>query len=151
MFDQSTLSSEEKIRRAVRAAKLEMAPAHIEFLKKVPPEIKLANAFSLFRMARDALYYQEIRRGTSPEEAMRVAARRMLDSNARALGRVSEEIVTALAAIEIAATAAQSRALRFASGTFGLRRLGISRRRATWRLRWCSFNCRRNKRKEWPL
>jgi len=31
MLGQSNLSSEEKIRRAVRAAKLEMVPAHIEF------------------------------------------------------------------------------------------------------------------------
>ena len=82
MLDQSGLSSEERIRRAVRAAKLEMVPAHIEFLKRVPPEIKLASAFSLFTMARDALYYQEIRRGLSHEEAMRVAARRLLNSNA---------------------------------------------------------------------
>ncbi|HKZ82220.1 MAG TPA: hypothetical protein VJ793_01030 [Anaerolineae bacterium] len=85
MLDQSGLSSEEKIRRAVRAAKLEMVPAHIEFLKKVPPEVKLAIANSLFIMARDALYYQEIRRGRSPEEAMRVAARRMLNKTEQAL------------------------------------------------------------------
>jgi len=69
----------------VRAAKLEMVPAHIEFLKKVPPEVKLAIANSLFIMARDALYYQEIRRGRSPEEAMRVAARRMLNKTEQAL------------------------------------------------------------------
>ena len=85
MLGQSGLSSEEKIRRAVRAAKLEMVPAHIEFLKKVPPEVKLAIANSLFIMARDALYYQEIRRGRSPEEAMRVAARRMLNKTEQAL------------------------------------------------------------------
>ena len=82
MFEQTHLSSEEKIRRAVRAAKLEMTPVYIEFLKKIPPETKLANAYSLFRMARDALYYQEIRRGLPPEEAMRVAAQRLLKSNA---------------------------------------------------------------------
>ena len=82
MLGHANLSSEEKIRRAVRAAKLEMVPAHIEFLKKVPPEVKLANAFSLFAMAHDALYYQEIRRGLSHEEAMHVAARRLLNSNA---------------------------------------------------------------------
>jgi hypothetical protein len=75
------LSSEEKIRRAVRAAKLEMVPAHIEFLKKIPPEVKLANAYSLFVMARDALYHQEVRRGLSTEEAMRVATQRLLKSN----------------------------------------------------------------------
>jgi len=81
MLQQAGLSSEEKIRRAVRAAKLEMAPAYIEYLRQVPPEVKLANAYSLFVMARDALYLQEIRRGRTPEEATRVAAQRMLNSN----------------------------------------------------------------------
>lgn len=81
MLQQAGLSSEEKIRRAVRAAKLEMAPAYIEYLRQVPPEVKLANAYSLFVMARDALYFQEIRRGRPPEEATRVAAQRMLNSN----------------------------------------------------------------------
>jgi hypothetical protein len=76
------LTSEEKIRRAVRAAKLEIVPAYVEILKKLPPEVKLANAYSLFTMARDALCQQEIRRGLSPEEAKRVAAQRMLKSNA---------------------------------------------------------------------
>jgi len=76
------LTSEEKIRRAVRAAKLEMVPAYVEILKKIPPEIKLANAYSLFAIARDALYQQEIRRGHSPEEARRIAAQRMLNCNA---------------------------------------------------------------------
>ncbi len=79
------LPSEEKIRRAVRAAKLEMTPVWVEFLKKVPPEVKLAIANSLFIMARDALYYQEIRHGRSPEEAMRVSARRMLNRDEQAL------------------------------------------------------------------
>ena len=82
MFNQTSLSSEEKIRRAVRAAKLELTPAYVEFLRKVPPDVKLANAYSLFSMARDALYHQELRRGRSPQEAMRVAAQRLLNSNA---------------------------------------------------------------------
>ena len=82
MLDYASLSSEEKIRRAVRAAKLEMTPMYVEFLKKIPPEAKLANAYSLFIMARDALYHQEIRRGLPPEQAMRVAAQRLLRSNA---------------------------------------------------------------------
>ena len=82
MFNQTSLSSEEKIRRAVRAAKLELTPAYVEFLRNVPPDVKLANAYSLFNMARDALYHQELRRGRSPQEAMRVAAQRLLNSNA---------------------------------------------------------------------
>ncbi|HET7087118.1 MAG TPA: hypothetical protein VFL17_00560 [Anaerolineae bacterium] len=85
MPGQSGLSSEEKIRRAVRAAKLEMTPVYVDFLKKVPPEVNLANAYSLWVMARDALYHQELRRGRSPEEAIRVAARRMLNSTEQAL------------------------------------------------------------------
>lgn len=81
MLNKVSLSSEERIRRAVRAAKAEMVQAHIDVLKKISPAIKLANANSLFIMARDALYHQELRRGHSPEEAMRVAAQRLLNSH----------------------------------------------------------------------
>ena len=77
MLNQSNLSSEERIRRAVRAAKQEMSPAYLVVLRNISPAAKLASAYSLFVMARDALYQQEIRRGCSPEEAMRVAAKRM--------------------------------------------------------------------------
>jgi hypothetical protein len=83
VFDQSNLSSEERIRRAVRAAKLEHSPAYTEILRKVPPAVKLAMAYSLWRMARDALYFQEIRRGHSPEEAMKIAAQRLLSLHDR--------------------------------------------------------------------
>ncbi len=82
MLNQANLSSEERIRRAVRAAKQEMTPAYIEVLRNLSPAIKLANANSLFVMARDALYQQEIRRGCLPEEAMRLAAQRLLSSHA---------------------------------------------------------------------
>ena len=82
MLGWEKLSSEEKIRRAVRAAKLELKPVeYVEILKRLPPEVKLANAYSLFVMARDLLYFQEIRRGLSPAEATRVAAQRMLKCN----------------------------------------------------------------------
>jgi hypothetical protein len=83
MLNEASLSSEERIRRAVRAAKAEMVPAHVEELKKISPAVKLANANSLFLMARDALYYQELRRGHSPEEAHRIAAQRLLNSHVR--------------------------------------------------------------------
>ncbi len=82
MLNQANLSSEERIRRAVRAAKQEMSPAYLEVMRNLSPAIKLANANSLFVMARDALYQQEIRRGCSPEEAMRIAAQRLLSSHA---------------------------------------------------------------------
>jgi hypothetical protein len=82
-LDQSHLSSEERIRRAVRAAKLERSPVFTEILRRVPPAVKLANANSLFVMARDALYFQEIRRGHSPEEALKIAAQRLLSLHDR--------------------------------------------------------------------
>ncbi len=82
MLNQASLTSEERIRRAVRAAKQEMTPAYLEVLRNLSPAMKLANANSLFVMARDALYQQEIRRGCSPEEAMRIAAQRLLSSHA---------------------------------------------------------------------
>ncbi len=78
MLNEASLTSEERIRRAVRAAKQEMTPAYLEVLRNMAPAVKLANANSLFIMARDALYQQEIRRGCSPEEAMRIGAQRML-------------------------------------------------------------------------
>ena len=81
MLNEANLSSEERIRRAVRAAKLEMSPAYLDILRQVPPAVKLANANSLFVMARDALYHQELRRGHSAADAMRIAAQRMLNSN----------------------------------------------------------------------
>ncbi len=83
MLDQSSLSSEERILRAVRVAKLERSPAYLEILRQVPPDVKLANANSLFIMACDALYFQEIRRGHSSEEAMKIAARRLLSLHDR--------------------------------------------------------------------
>ena len=79
MLNEANVTSEERIRRAVRAAKQEMSPAYLEVLRNMSPAVKLANANSLFVMARDALYQQEIQRGCSPEEAMRIAAQRMLE------------------------------------------------------------------------
>jgi hypothetical protein len=38
---------------------------------------------SLFVMARDALFFQEIYRGHSPEEALRIAAQRLLSLHNR--------------------------------------------------------------------
>lgn len=76
------LSSEERIRRVVRAAKHELVPDFVRCMQTLPPEMKLANAYSLFVMARDALYYQEIQRGLQPAEAMRAAAMRLLNNDA---------------------------------------------------------------------
>jgi hypothetical protein len=64
-------------------AMLERTPAYTEMLRRIPPENKMANANSLFIMARDVLYFQEIRRGHSPEEAMKIAAQRLLSLHDR--------------------------------------------------------------------
>ncbi len=82
-LDQSNLSSEERIRRAVRAFKMGRSPAYTEILRKIPPAVKLEMANSLFIMARDALYFQEIRRAHSPEEAMKIAVQRLLSLHGR--------------------------------------------------------------------
>jgi hypothetical protein len=78
MLDQPKLSSEERIRQAVRVVKLERTSAYIEILRQIPPENMITNANSLFPIARDALYFQEIRRGLAPEQAMNISAQRLL-------------------------------------------------------------------------
>jgi hypothetical protein len=78
-YDQ--LSLEEKIRRAVRAAKLEMTPAWTEAMRALPPYYKAEGANELFLMARDALYFQERRKGLSERDAKLVVAQRLLNSN----------------------------------------------------------------------
>lgn len=78
MFFPQGLTLEERARMAVRAAKMEMEPEYVEILRKVPPAVKVRQAFEMWRMARNALYGQGIRRGLSPDEAMCEAARRLL-------------------------------------------------------------------------
>jgi hypothetical protein len=78
MFFPEGLTLEDRARMAVRAAKLEMEPKYVEILRKIPPGVKVREAFKMWRMARNALYSQGIRRGLSPEEAMREAAQRLL-------------------------------------------------------------------------
>jgi hypothetical protein len=72
------LTLEDRIRLGVRAAKLEMDPRHLEILRRLSPGTRLRQAFALWRMARGALYSQGVRRGLTPEAAMREAARRLL-------------------------------------------------------------------------
>jgi len=80
IFFPNGLTLEDRVRMGVRAAKLEMEPQWVEILRQLPPGVKLYQAFALWRMARDMLYSQGIRRGLSPEEAMRDAARRLLET-----------------------------------------------------------------------
>jgi hypothetical protein len=75
------LSLEGKIRRAVRAAKMEMHPVWIASMRTISSARKLDGANELFLMARDALYFQERRKGLSDVDARRVTAQRLLKSN----------------------------------------------------------------------
>ena len=78
MFFPQGLTLEDRVRMAVRAVKMEMEPKYIEILRQISPAVKVRQAFELWRRARNALYSQGIRRGLSPEEAMREAAQRLL-------------------------------------------------------------------------
>ncbi len=73
------LSSEEKIDATYRAASEGMTPEYIAVLRQLRPGMRVEQSFGLWRMARDALYRQEIAKGLAPDEAMRAAARRMLE------------------------------------------------------------------------
>ena len=75
------LSLEEKIRRAVRAAKLEMHPVWIASMRALSSARKLDAANDLFLMARDALYFQERRKGLNDMDARHATAQRLLKSN----------------------------------------------------------------------
>ena len=58
MFFPEGLTLEDRARMAVRAAKLEMEPKYVEILRKIPPGVKVREAFKMWRMARNALYSQ---------------------------------------------------------------------------------------------
>ncbi len=79
MLNEANLSSEERIRRAVQAAKLETSPAYLKVLRNLSPAVKLANANGLFVMACDAFYYLELRRGHTATFVMQIATWRMLN------------------------------------------------------------------------
>ncbi len=75
------LSLEEKLRRAVRAAKLEMTPKWTEICRSLTVAQKMTAANEMFVFARQQLYFQEIKKGFSEPEARSRAAQRILDAN----------------------------------------------------------------------
>jgi hypothetical protein len=75
------LSLEEKIRRAVRAAKLEMHPVWIKACQNLPITKKMQGANELFLFARQTAVIQELNSGHTRAEAQRIAAQRMLRGN----------------------------------------------------------------------
>lgn len=73
------LTSREKIDAASKAVRQELTPEYISVLRQLREGVRAHQAFELWRMARAALYRQGLERGLSPEDAMRDAARRMLE------------------------------------------------------------------------
>ena len=72
------LSSEAKLDAACVAATEDMTPAYVAILRQLGPGVRVQQGFRLWRMARDALIRQELRRGRPLDDARRVAAERML-------------------------------------------------------------------------
>ena len=68
----------DRARRIGRDARTELSPAYIAVLRGLPEGARVAQAFALWRVARDALVRQGVRRGLAPDEARAEAARRML-------------------------------------------------------------------------
>jgi hypothetical protein len=81
MLGYNQLTGEEKVRRAVRAAWFEMPQAWVDALRQMPSDVKLTNANSLWRHARDMLYLQGLERGMSEHDAWQAAIQRLLNNN----------------------------------------------------------------------
>ncbi len=75
------LTLEDRVRLAVREAKAELDPRYVKILRKLPPGRRLSLAFELWDLARETFYKLGLRLGLSPKEAMRYAARRLLEND----------------------------------------------------------------------
>ena len=78
-YDKLTL--EEKIRRSVRAAKLEMHPVWTEAMRKLPGTRKMHAASEMFAFAREVLYVQELEHGKTSDDAKQAVIKRIMNSN----------------------------------------------------------------------
>jgi hypothetical protein len=81
LFGMSNLSLADRARLAVRDAQSEMTIYWVEAMRRVSSARKLENANALFLSARDALYFQERRKGLAEWPARLAAASRLLDSH----------------------------------------------------------------------
>ena len=77
----NTLSSAANLEAVLREATADMTPEYVAILRQLRPGVKLHQAFGLWRAAREALYRQELAQGNEPDEAMRIAADRLLHSD----------------------------------------------------------------------
>jgi hypothetical protein len=80
----SNLSLEEKIQRAVRAAKFDEqheGTAWLKLLPMIPEGVSTMRANEMFSLARGMVLHQERMRGLPEAEAQRATAQRLLASN----------------------------------------------------------------------
>jgi hypothetical protein len=73
------MSSEQRIHAAMQAASEDLTPEYVAVLRDLPPGVRLRQAFALWRMAKEALVRQELANGRSRDDALKFAARRMLE------------------------------------------------------------------------
>jgi hypothetical protein len=80
-YDQ--LSLEEKVRRAVRAAKFEERESRLwlRIVPTIPEGVSTTRASELFMLARNMILTQERATAASEEEAQRITGQRLLASN----------------------------------------------------------------------
>jgi hypothetical protein len=81
LFGMSNLSLADRARLAVRDAQSEMTIYWVDTMRRVSSARKLENANALFLSARDALYFQERRKGLAEWPARLAAASRLLNSH----------------------------------------------------------------------
>jgi hypothetical protein len=81
MLGYEQLSGTEKVRRAVRAAWFEMPQAWVDTLRQMPSEVKLTHSSDLWVLAREMLYTQALEQGLNEHDALRSAAKRLIEND----------------------------------------------------------------------
>lgn len=71
-------STLDRVRLIAEDARAELPPAHVAVLRRLPPGARTRQGFALWRMARDALVRQGLRRGLTLAQARSGAAQRLL-------------------------------------------------------------------------
>jgi hypothetical protein len=76
--DPTAARTADRLRLIAADARAEMPPAFVAVLRALPPGARVGQAFALWRMARDALVRQGLRRGMTIDQARAAAAQRLL-------------------------------------------------------------------------
>jgi len=84
-YDDTNLTLEAKLRRALRAAKFEETPSHVwrKVLPTMSEGVSTMRANELFCWARSHIVDAELRKGAAVADAYRIAARRLLAGDER--------------------------------------------------------------------